>query len=574
MRLEAERSKRRYSRERLVHRKGYTTRMQRSRSITNRVFIFCSLLLAAISLAACSNGARAPGEADTTTLTIGNSGEPKALDPHIVTGVLEERILSALFEGLVNFDFETMQPIPGVAESWEVSEDGTVYTFHLREDARWSIGDPVTAGDFAYSWRRILSPDLAAEYSYMLYPIVNAEAFNLGKLTDFSDVGVRVLDELTLEVTLNASTPYFMALQIHFTFFPVHRGTIEAHGETTERGTAWTRPGNLVSNGPYTLSAWTPNKEIVVEKSTEYWDRAVVGLERIVFRPIQNPDVEERAFRAGELQLTFSVPLTKIPKYQRDNPELIRIDPYIATEFIRFNTTRKPFDDPRVRKALSMAIDRETIVARVLKGGQTPAVSFVPPGTGGYTYQSGATTALEVFAPDEARRLLAEAGYPNGAGFPEVTLLHDTNDNVRIYCETLQNMWKKELNISVQLQNQDGKTWLSNMISLNYDLARSFWLADYPDASNFLEMFFATSGNNRTGFSDPAYEALLRRAAGQSDPVERNETFRKAEAILLDAAPIAPVYYQTRPFLISPRLQGLQPNNLGRISYKDLRLTP
>lgn len=541
------------------------------RSTVNLACSLCFVCLAAVLLAACSNEA---DESDATTLYIGNAGEPKALDPHIVTGVLEERILSALFEGLVNVDFETMQPIPGVAESWEVSEDGTFYTFRLREGARWSNGEPVTAHDFVYSWRRILTPDLAAEYAYMLYPIVNAEAFNRGEVTDFSEVGVRAVDDRTLEVTLRAPTPYFLALQIHFTMFPVHRATIEAHGGMAERGTAWTRPGNLVSNGPFTLVAWTPNKEIIVTKSSEYWDRDGVSLERVVFRPIQNSDVEERAFRAGELQLTSSVPLTKIPVYQRDHPELIRIDPYIATEFIRFNTTRRPFDDVRVRKALSLAIDRETIVARVLKGGQAAARSFVPPGTGGYTYEAGAPEDREVYDPEEAKRLLAEAGYPDGEGFPEVTLLHDTNDNVRIYCETLQNMWRKELNISVQLQNQDGKTWLANMIALNYDLARSFWLADYPDPSNFLEMFFATSGNNRTGFNDPAYEALLRRAAAQSDPDARNETYREAETILLDTVAIAPIYYQTRPFLISPRLQGLQRNNLGRITYKDLRLTP
>ena len=533
-------------------------------------FHLLNLLFAPIFLAACSFGTGTVEVSGGTTLYMGSGGEPKALDPQIVTGLIEERLLSSMFEGLVNIDLKTMQPIPGVAQAWDVSPDETVYTFHLREDARWSNGDLVTAHDFVYSWRRILSPDLAAEYAYMLYPIKNAEAFNRGDLRDFSEVGVRALGDRRLEVTLRAPTPYFFTLQIHFTFYPVHQATIEAHGGMLERDTPWTRPGNLVSNGPFTLSAWSPNKEIVVTKNPHYWDRDAVQLESIVFRPIQNPTVEERIFRAGEIDLTYGVPLTKIPTYQRDKPEIIRIDPYIATEFIRFNTTRRPFDDPRVRNALALAIDRDTIVARVLKGGQDPATAFTPPNTGGYTYRADTSASEPRHAPDEARRLLAEAGYPDGKGFPGVTLLHDTNDNVRIYCEALQNMWKKELNIAVQLQTQDGKTWLSNMIALNYDLARSFWAADYPDPSNFLEMFFSNTGNNRTGFNNAEYEDLLRRASILADDAERNALYNAAESILLRDAPITPVYHQTRAYLVSPRLQGLQPNNLGRISYKDL----
>ena len=534
----------------------------------------CAACLGALVLMACSPNSSAPSRDDTTTLRMGNGGEPKALDPHLVTGIIEDRLLSSMFEGLVNIDFETMQPVPGVAEDWSVSLDEMVYVFHLRDDARWSNGDPVTAHDFVYSWRRILSPGLAAEYAYMLYPIKNAEAFNRGDLRDFSEVGVRALGDRTLEVTLRAPTPYFFALQIHFTFYPVHRGTIEAHGGMLERNTRWTRPGNLVSNGPFTLSKWSPNKEIVVTKNPHYWDRDAVQLESIVFRPIQHPTVEERIFRAGEIDLTYGVPLTKIPTYQRDKPELIRIDPYIATEFIRFNTTRKPFDDPRVCTALALAIDRDTILSRVLQGGQDPAAAVTPPNTGGYTYRADTSASEPRHAPEEARRLLAEAGYPDGKGFPGVTLLHDTNDNVRIYCEALQNMWKQELNISVPLQTQDGKTWLSNMIALNYDLARSFWAADYPDPSNFLEMFFSSTGNNRTGFNNPEYEDLLRRAAAERDIDKRNLLYNSAESKLLADAPITPVYHQTRAYLVSPELQGLQPNNLGRISYKDLSLTP
>ena len=525
---------------------------------------------------ACGRDAERPAP-DPTTLRIGNGGEPKSLDPHIVTGIIEERLLSSMFEGLVNVDFDTMQPTPGVAESWQVSDDGLTYMFHLRKDARWSNGDPLTSADFVSSWRRILSPALAAEYAYLLFPIENAEAFNAGTLAEFSEVGVRAPDPRTLIVQLRAPTPYFLLLQIHFSFYPVHQDTIEAFGDMLQRDTAWTRPGNLVSNGPFTLASWTPNREIVVEMSPEYWDAGGVQLERIVFLPVQDPSTEERLFRAGELDVTNQLPISKIAAYRQDRPDILVLNPIIATEFIRFNTTRAPFNDARVRLAFAQAVDRQALVDHVMKGGQTPATSFVPPDLGAYEY---GTTAAEpepvhhAFDPDRARSLLAEAGFPNGENFPPVTLIYDTNDNNRRYCEALQNMWLTNLGVRVQLQNMDGKSWLSSMISLDYDLARSFWVADYPDPSNFLEMFYATSGNNRTGFADAAYETLLQEAARLADPAARNARFDAAERWLLAAAPIFPVYFQTRAFLRDERLQGLTPNNLGRIDFRRVSFRP
>jgi oligopeptide transport system substrate-binding protein len=537
------------------------------------------LFLTALLIAplACGGG-KGSTTADTTTLRVGNGGEPKSLDPQLVTGLIEERLLSSLFEGLVNVDLATMQPLPGVAESWTVSPDGYLYTFHLRTDAKWSNGDPVTAEDFVYSWRRMLSPPLAAEYAYMLYIISRAEAFNRGMLTDFSQVGVKALDARTLEVRLQFPAPYFLLLQIHFSFYPVHRATIEKHGKMTDRDTPWTRPGNHVSNGPFHLTAWTPNKEIVVDKNRYYWGRDAVRLKRIVYQPIQDPTVEERMFRSGELDVTNALPLAKVETYQKNQPEILRTDPTIATEFIRFNTTRKPFDDARVRLAFAYAIDREALVKHVLKGGQTLAETFVPPNLGGYVYGTHAKTAVAAtrhsYDPARAKALMAEAGYPNGAGFPAVTMIFDTNDNNRRYCEALQDMWKTTLGVQVQLQNMDGKSWLASMIALDYDLARSLWSADYPDPSNFLEMFYSSSGNNRTGYREHEYENSVRRAALTADPAERNALFDDAERRLLTASPISPVYYRTRPFLKSLRVEGLTPNNLDRINWRGLALKP
>lgn len=506
-------------------------------------------------------------ESTNYVLRVGNDGEPKALDPHIVTGVVEERILSALFEGLVNFEFESMTPIPGVASAWEVSDDGAAYTFHLNPAARWSNGDPVTAQHFVYSWQRILTPELGAEYAYLLYPLKNAERFHRGALKDFSGVGVRAVDDHTLAVELESPTPYFLALQIHFAWYPVHPPSIESHRGPLDRGGKWTRPGTLVSNGPFVLAEWRPNDVVEVQRNPHYWDAARVGLDGVAFFPVAEPSVEERLFRAGDLHITYELPLTKVRAYQRNNPDVLRLDPYLATEFIRFNTTRPPFDNVRVRRAFSLAIDREQIVNRVLQGGEQSAHHFTPPDTAGYT-----CTTRVPFDPEQARALLAEAGYPDGKDFPAVELLYDSGDNQRIYCEALQHQWKTHLGIEVALLNRDHKTWLADMIGLNYDLARSYWLGDYADPSNFLEMFYAASGNNRTGFNSETYDELVRQAVRTPDVDARYSLYQQAEAMLLTEAIIAPVYFHTRAYLCDPHVENLSANALGRIPWKSVRL--
>ncbi len=525
------------------------------------------VVIALVGLLGCGDTERRGGGSDVATLHVGNGGEPKSLDPHLVTGDIEHRLLGAFFEGLTTLDLLTMEPIPATAESWTISDDGTVYTFTIRNAARWSNGDAVTAHDFVYAWRRILSPGLAAEYAYMLYPLKNAEEFHAGLITDFAEVGARAIDDRTLEVTLRAPTPYFLSLHIHFTWFPLHRATIEKFGRFDERDTAWTRPDSYVGNGPYQLAEWRPTDRIVAEKNTYYWNAANVAIERVQFHPIADPAVEERSFRAGGLDLTYAVPLTKLDSYRANQPESLRIDPYLGVEFIRFNTARPPLDDLNVRRALAMAIDRATIVNKVMRAGQRPAAHFVPPDTAGYT------STFEIpYDPEQARRHLAEAGYPGGKGFPRVTMIYDTGENRRLYCEAIQAMWKAELGIEVALQNVDTKTWLANMIARDYDIARSTWYGDYIDPSNFLDMFYGASGNNRTGFNNSDYETLLRQAALALDPEERNATYQRAETLLLSEVPIAPVFFHTRPYLVGPELENVQSNPLGLVNLKAMRL--
>ena len=506
-------------------------------------------------------------EPPVKTLRVGNGSDPQALDPHIVQGVPEHRILSTLLEGLVDTDAKTLEPVPAVAASWDISDDKTVYTFHLRPEARWSNGDPVTAGDFVYSWRRILTPTLAADYAYMLHCIKNAKAYNEGKLDDFGQVGVKALDDRTLEVTLEASNSSFLSMQTHTSYYPVHPATVEKFGRIDQRNSRWSRAGNFVGNGAFVLKRWVPNNVIEVVKSETYWDAASVRLPRICFYPIENNLTEERSFRTGQLHLTETVPLAKVPVYLRERPDLVHIDPYLGTYYYRINVKRAPFTDVRVRRAFALALDREAIASRVMTARQKPAYTYCIPEAVGYTCP--VTIGYDVA---EARRLLAEAGYPDGKGLPPVEILFNTNEAHKTIAEAAQRMWKENLNANVTLVNQDWKVYLASQTSMDYQVSRASWIGDYNDPINFLDCFLTDGGNNRTGWSSAEYDDLIRRASREPDPQARLDLLAKAEGILMAEAPIIPIYFYTRPFLLSPDVIGWQSNILGYISFKHLDL--
>jgi oligopeptide transport system substrate-binding protein len=505
----------------------------------------------------------------TQELFLSNADEPSDLDPQTSIGAIEASIQLALFEGLVTGDPKEVSPRPGVAEKWDISPDGETYTFHLRHNARWSNGDPVTARDFIESYRRMLMPSLAAQYSYMLYPVTNAEAYNLGKITNFDQVGFKALDDYTLRLMLHSPTPCLLVMMIHQSWYPVPIKTIEKYGALDDAANTWTRPEHIVGNGPFVLKEWRMNSHILVTKSPNYWDAAHVRLREIYFDPTASYDTEERMFRSGQLHTTYQASPSKIAYYEKFKPNLIRISPLLSTYFYKVNVMRPPLNDKRVRQALAMAIDRHAITETITRGGELPAYCLTPPDTAGYTAQAQIRED-----PAAARKLLAEAGYPDGKNFPTIELLYNTLQSHKAIAEALQEMWKKNLHIEVRLHNEEWKVYLDTMHHTNYDLGRAGWIGDYQDPSTFLDCYIGDSGNNETAWSNPEYDRLCRAASNTGEQAKRFADFQKAEAILTDELPIIPIYFYTMPRMIRPSVKGFYPNLLDQHNYKYVYLDP
>ena len=526
------------------------------------------LCLGLLAVAGCSRR-ETPVEAGirSHTLLLGNGAEPEDLDPQVVTAYTDQNILLALFEGLTAIDEKTSMAVPAAAESWEVSKDGLTWTFHLRPGLHWSNGDQLTADDFVQSWVRMLSPAFAAEYAYLLYPIRNAEAFNQGTVSNAASLGISAPDLRTVRIELARPTPYLPILAALPSWYPVDPAVLEKFGAMAKRGTAWTRPGNLVGNGPFTLEEWSPNSRIVVAKNPGYWNADTVTLQQIVFYTTESPETEERDFRAGQVHVTFALPLSKIAEYRETAPEKLRVDPFLQTYFLRFNVQKPPFGDPRVRRALSLAINRDIISKRVLSGGYPPAHSFTPPDCGGYTPE--ARVDLDVA---QARALLAEAGFPGGQGFRPFEVLVKNDGVLAPVMEAVQAMWEKQLGIHATLATLEQKTWIQNQQTLNYDVSTAGWAADFLDPVSFLDLFVTGGGNNWTGWGDKAYDSLIGQAAEAGDPAERFGYFQKAEAYLLQQGPIAPLYFGAHAYLIQSAVKGWAPALLGYHRYAYVRL--
>ena len=472
--------------------------------------------------------------------------EPEMYDPSFATGQPDGRVCRILFEGLTREDARTLEPRPGQAYRWEVSRDGLTYTFHLRPGIQWSDGRPVTAEDFRWSWLRVLKPENAARYSGLLAPIKNAEAYTKGGIRDPAEVGIEARDDSTLVVTLGEPTAYFLYLTQFYTFLPVPRQAVEKHGNR------WTLPANIVNNGAFTLRYWRQNSRFEFAKNPRYWDAEHVRLERVVGYPVDDLNASINLYKAGAIDWVPSghLPSQFIPYLRRYAD--FRHGNYQGVYYHSINVTREPFDNVWVRRALNYALDREAIANDLLKRSREPWGNMTPSGYPGYEHPPGLS-----YDPEKARECLARAGYPGGKGFRRISILFNTSEDHRRIAEAMQAMWKRELHIDVELSNQEWGSYLQATTSLQYDVARRSWIGDYLDPNTFLACWITGDGNNRTGWSNARYDALLRNAAREVDPTKRFAILREAEALLLSDGPTVPIYHYSTNEVVKPYVHGI-----------------
>ena len=534
-------------------------------SFTKKTFLLFVTFVFLLFLNACSQPSNVESAFDQQILHFGLGAEPQYLDPHLATSVAAQNILSALMEGLVSEDPKTLKPIPGVAHSWKISSDGKTYTFNLRQNAMWSDGTPVTANDFVYSFRRILNPNLGASYASMLYPLKNAKVYHQGKKSwEEASVGAQALDEHTLELILENPIPYFLELLNHFSWFPVHPPTIEKFGAYEKIGTPWTKPENFVGNGPFNLKEHKINSLIEVNKSRTYWDANTVRLQGIRFYPIDAAYTEERAYRSGFLHLTQTVSADRIDFLKENYPNELHFEPYLGTYFYRFNLKAPPFDDVRVRQAFCLSVDRQRLVDKVLKGGQSPAESFTPPGTGGFVPKGRFR-----FDPEKAKQLLDSYLTEKGLEkLPPIELTYNTSEGHKKVAEALYGMWSETLGVEIQLLNMEWKVFLSTVSKGDFSLARAGWIGDYVDPHTFLQMWRSGDGLNMTGWENEKYDQSLLKAETGKSKKERWQFFQTCEDLLAKDAPILPLYFYVHLTLRHPSVKGWYPTLLDHHPYK------
>lgn len=502
--------------------------------------LLCLLCLLWPCLSSCS---RKEGTAHSQVLRISQRNEPATLDPQLASLPDEFFVIRALSEGLLTPNPDGGAPRPGVAERWETSADGLTWTFHLRANARWSNGDPVTAGDFVHSVRRALGPTLGAPKASLFFALRNAREFMRGEISDPHQLGIAAPDATTLVLTLASPFPDLPALVASGPWIPVHSPTVERFGNN------WTRPENFVGNGPFVLVEWSPNQRMAVRRSETYWNAAAIALPRIEFLAFDSGDTEERAWRAGQIDVTMAVPSSKLDGYRASPEHVLHTVPLHETRYLALNVRKPPLDDVRVRRALSLALDRGSLVGKVLKAGQQPAFHFVPPGLGGYR---PAVQLSESAA--EARRLLAEAGFPDGKNFPKLELA--TWPVATAQLEAIQQRWNDVLGIQVALVQREARVHLATLANGDYTLAFATAIPDYNSARDLLETMTTGHAGNYPHWSDADYDRAV--AAGATADAERR---------LLEAVPVIPLYFNAKNFLLRPSVQGWREDALWTRYY-------
>lgn len=558
--------------------------MKKSKSL---LLLLTLVLAVGTLLAACgSNGANssAGNGGNNATSDSGNSGEEKlaadqtlrlnaaadvpTFDPAQAQDNQAHLALSLTYEGLARL--EGNKEVPGVAEKWEVSPDGLTYTFYLRKDAKWSNGDSVTANDFAFGWERVLSPQTkpAPPYAYQLYYLKNAEQYNKGEITDFSQVGVKVVDDYTLQVELNNPTPYFVNLTAFYTFFPVH--------SSVKGNDKWsTDPNTMITNGPFVLKTRTPGQSMEFVKNDQYWAKDEVKLNTIKFTIVNSGATEVLSYRNGELdragQPNGNIPADQIPILKQELPNELALPTVANVYYYEFNTEAEPFTNAKIRKAFAKSISRQDIVDKVTLGGQVPAYAFVPPGMNGVDDEFRNERGNELFTEnvEEAKKLLQEGMQEEGyTSLPEITLIYNTDDNHKKVATAIADMWKQNLGVDVKLENQEWGVYLDNRTNGNFQIARAGWVPDYNDPMTFIDMWTTNSGNNKINLKNEEYDKLVADTYKEADNQKRMDNMARAEEILIkEEMGIMPIYYYVQPSLTKTYLKGITMDYSGAVYY-------
>lgn len=482
--------------------------------------------------------------------------EPPTLDWSLSTDGVSFDVIANIMEGLTEFD-DKLNPKPAIAHKWDVSGDGKIYTFHLRRDVYWIDGKPVTAYDFEYSWKRLLNPQTAAEYAYLLYDVVNAYEYNSGKIKNESEVGVKALSPYTLEVRLKRPIVYFPSITTFMVTFPQRRDIVEKYGDK------WTDPENIITNGPFKLTKWKHEYQLILKANERYYG-GKPKVNTIKLFVINERNTALTLYETGDLDMV-SLPPEAIPSYK--NSSEYRNIPLLRGYYYGFNVHKKPFDDVRIRRAFAEAINKEELPL-ILKGGEISANSWIPRGMLAYNPNIGVKFNLS-----EARKMLSEAGFPEGNGLPPITLVFNTDPVNSLIAENIQFQWKKNLGVEVKLDNQEWKVFLKNLKTDTPSVFRLGWGADYPDPDNFMTLFTGESGNNNTGWSNKRYDDLIETARVETDADKRLKMYDEAQRILLEEdAAIIPLFFTAQNVLIKPYVKGLRLDAMELLYLKKIRM--
>lgn len=549
----------------------------------NITSIVLLVMLITVTFSACGKKAPVtpqvkPGTKDQV-IRYNIGAEPKTVDPALNIAVDGGTVIENAFEGLTRLS-EDGGTAPGVAEKWDISDDGLTYTFTLRKDAKWSDGKPVKAQDFEYAWKRALNPDTAAEYAYQLYYLKNGEAYNMSsdpnatKKATVDDVGVKAKDDNTLVVTLEYPTTYFLQLTAFPTYMPVRQDVVEKDSK------AWaTKPETYICNGPFKMKEWKPKDTLTFVKNENYWNAEKVKLETIEYKMLEQETSYLAAFKTGQLDYIESPPAAEVPKLLEDKTAVTF--PELSTYYYAFNISdkvdsvnkeaAKAIKNPKVRMALTLAIDRKAIVENVTKAGQIPSGAYVPTGVKDQKGKDFREGKKEYYNPEgdisKAKKLLAEAGYPEGKGFPKITLLYNTGEGHQNIAQAVQEMWRKNLGIDIELKNEEWKVFQKTKNDKNYEIARGGWVADYNDPMTFLDMWLSNSGNNECGYSNPEYDKKIMEAKTETDESKRMALLHEAEDILMNDMPIIPIYYYVKVACIKDYVKGVVKSPLGFVLF-------